>query len=122
MKVDIKNVEKTKGMLRKTTYYGVQLTVLFTEEEKAVIKNRNLGNLVILERGQSADQKPEPRLVEMGIFNLTPSTLLDGPNLHWFETLGQTKQYIDNLKEALTELKDVIDANKETAEDQSFEL
>lgn len=138
MKVSIKNVEKTVGVLiLKRTLYGVECTVTFTEEEKAIIKERNLGELVILERKPPADvdaEAHEERHVALKVatavwkgrdanhFHLTPNKLLRGPETYWMNSVVNCKNYVLDLKEALTLLKDGIADSRDKSEDETFEL
>lgn len=137
MKVDIKNVEKTQGLVFKKKLYGVQTTVTFTEEEKAIIKERNLTTHRILEREWSADIDAEAKnnrgivsKIATGVMkgasanspSLFVATLLRGPDTYYMTNTAEAKVYIDELKEELTTLKRIIEASAQAADDSSFEL
>jgi hypothetical protein len=138
MKVDIKNVEKKHGgMFSKKTLYGVELTVTFTEEEKAIIEERRLAKDIILERSLSAD-KDEFKEANRGLMSklataalsgsealhphLTIAKLLKGPDLHFFNTPLEAKDYTDTLKAQLPNFKAHVMLNATTGKDDSFEL
>ncbi|MFC6640285.1 hypothetical protein [Sulfitobacter sediminilitoris] len=55
MKVSINHVQKSTGMIRKTTHHGVAVNVEFNSEELAVIQERQLENDIVLERGYPSD-------------------------------------------------------------------
>jgi hypothetical protein len=40
MRVTINHFEKKKGLIRKKTVYGIGLSVIFSDEEKQIIKQR----------------------------------------------------------------------------------
>ncbi len=50
MRVSIEHTEKKTGLIRKKTHYCVTCKVNFSEEEKQIIKQRDLGETVVLER------------------------------------------------------------------------
>ena len=58
MKVTINHVQKSTGMIRKTTYHGVSVKVEFNAEELAIIRERHLEPDIVMERGYSADLSP----------------------------------------------------------------
>ena len=112
-------------------------TVTFTEEEKAIIKARNLTSMIIVERDVPADQDEEKHAnrgiatrVVTGLikgadannFHLSVTKLLKGPDTYFFNDLAQTKGYSEELKERLADLKGYIEANEEAGKDESFEL
>ncbi|MEO1700931.1 MAG: hypothetical protein AAFR71_02680 [Pseudomonadota bacterium] len=138
MKVDIKPVEKKQGMIRKTTLHGVELTVIFSEEEKAIIKERDLASVTLLERDVPADVDPE-KVANRGLvkklaiaatsgidalnYDLTFATLLKGPDTYFFFTPLDAKAYIAELKEdILPKAKEYLEYNAEAASADSFEL
>lgn len=138
MKVDIKPVEKTLGMIRKTTLHGVELTVIFSEEEKAVIEERGLFRVTLMERDVPADVDPE-KVANRGLvkkiaiaavsgtdaltYDLTFMTLLNGTDTYYFFTPLDAKAYIAELKEdILPKTKQYLELNAEAASEDSFEL
>lgn len=137
MKVSIKNVDKSKGLVFKNKLYGVETHVIFTEEEKAIIKERNLTHMVLMDRGVPADVDPEKHakrgLVKLAAtavihgrdannFDLTPATMLRGPDTYFMFNEHERNQYHEEMRNALKQLKHLIDSTAETAEDESFEL
>ena len=138
MKVDMKNVEKkVGGMFSKKTLYGIELTVTFNEEERAIITERKLADVNILERefsadfdvGKEANRSLVGKIAKAVVSgterlnpNLTIQKLLDGPDTHFFLTPIEAKNYTVELREKLPEFKDYIMNNAETGKDDSFEL
>jgi len=142
MKIDIKNISKKQGLIRKREYHGVDLTVTFNEQEKAIIKERQLEHHVIMDRSVPADIDPEKVAKKVaspfGIattiakaaikgtdsltFNLTVSKLLKGTDTYYVGDILTNKNYIEEIKESMKQLKFLIEASEDTAEDSSFEL
>lgn len=137
MKVDIKHVEKKKGMVFSKKLYGVQCSVHFTDAEQAIIEERRLQHDVILERAWSADidgEKQESRglagkLVKAAVQgaganhpHLTIDKLMRGADTHFFTTPAEAKMYEDDLVEGLRGCKGWIEGNAETGSGGSFEL
>ena len=137
MKVTIKNVEKTNGLVFKKILYGVELTVLFTEEERAIIKSRNLTRMRIMDRDWSAEVDGEARegrglmskvttAVISGLHANSPHLivggLLRGPDTYYLNNLAEAKIYTMELRERLQDMKDMITANAVCGADESFEL
>lgn len=141
MKVSIEHLEKTVGMLRKSTLHGVQVHIQFSEEEQSVIEQRDLKYDIVLERGHSADvsdSKAEAkenrglgkRLLVAAISgkdanttDLTINKLMQGSDLYFLTTPLEAKAYEDELKNKLVQLKNYIVGNEGIAETStSFEL
>ena len=138
MKIDIKPVEKSTGMIFKKVLHGVELSVLFSEEEKAIIAARALERTVLRERGAPADIDADKhanrglarKLVTAAVagrdannFHLTFGKLLRGGDVYFFETPIEAKDYINELKsEVLPLAKAYLEGNKEAASSDSFEL
>lgn len=138
MKVDIKNVEKRiGGMFRKRTVHGATLTVTFSEEEKGVIEERDLRHYVIVDRSVPIDvddiafenrglvrklATAAIKGVDANNFNLTINKLMKGPDTYFIGDPLAAKNYIEEIKNSMTQLKYLIDQNTEIAEDESFEL
>ncbi len=138
MKIDIKPVEKTQGLLRRTTLHGVELTVLFSEEEKAIIQERKLGLANLMDRPIPPDVNAE-KIEKRGLakklviaaamgsdalgYHLTFNKLLKGPDTYFFRTPIEAKDYIAELKEEVLPLaKGYLEGNKDAATSDSFEL
>jgi hypothetical protein len=47
MRLTIEHTEKKKGFLKKTTEYRVSAIIEWTEEERAIVKERQLGKFVV---------------------------------------------------------------------------
>lgn len=144
MKVDVKPVAKKikAGMFKKQDVHGVALTVTFNEEELAIIKERQLEHHVIIDRSIPADLDPDKveaknssafgiakNLAKAAIkgtdsltYNLTVTKLLNGTDTYYVGDVLTNKQYIDEIKEGMTQLKHLIEVSQETPEDTSFEL
>ena len=141
MKVTINHVQKTAGMIRKTTFHGVSLRIEFNAEEIAVIRERQLEKDVILERGYPADMSDGQiekhanrglgrKLLTAAVsgadannFDLTVNKLLKGEDVYFFGTPMEAKAYEEELKEKLVMLKNWIVGNAEVEkETASFEL
>lgn len=137
MKVDIKNVEKTQGLVFKKKFYGVETKVTFSEVELAIIKERNLGSTIVIKRSFSADFDLEKeatkgivRNIATAVFkgtdalipHLTINKLVKGPDTHYFFSIDEVKTYIVQLRTQLAALKDMIEMNERPADDESFEL
>ncbi|WP_281855899.1 hypothetical protein [Litoreibacter halocynthiae] len=141
MKVTINHVQKTSGLIRKTTHHGVAVRVRFDPEELAVIRERQLEKDVILERGYPSDMSDNAihkhtnkslgkKLLTAAVsgvdslhFDLTVTKLLKGEDVYFLGTPMEAKGYEKELKNGLVNLKGWIvgnaDVEKETA---SFEL
>jgi len=144
MKVEIKTVSKKikDGLFSKREVHGVELTVTFTEHEKGIIAERQLEKNVILDRDIPADMDPAKvakkaanpigiattiakaaiKGVDSLSYNLTITKLLKGPDIYYVGDVLTNKQYIDEIKEGMKQLKFLIDQSEEEAEDTSFEL
>lgn len=137
MKVEIKNVDKSKGLVFKEKLYGVMTHVTFTEEEQAIITERNLAHMVLMDRSVPADVDPDKhanrgivkRLATAAIkgrdanhFDLTAAKLLAGPDTYFMFNEHERNVYHEEMRGALRQLKDLIESTAETAQDESFEL
>lgn len=138
MRVNIEHGTETKGLIRKTTFHLVALTVEFSEEEKAIIKERKLERDLILERGVPAnvnEEKHESRgllskVVTAAVkgrdanhFHLTIGKLLNGTDTYALATPLEAKEYEAELKDKLVTLKGYIVGNAGVEEKtSSFEL
>ena len=111
MKIAIKHIEKSQGLVFKKDLYGVQLDVVFSEEERAVIEQRKLANTTLMERGAPADVDADKHAnrgllkkvatTAMGgsnHFHLTIHKLQQGTDTFWFNTPGEAKVYENTLK------------------------
>ncbi len=141
MKVRINHVEKTTGMLRKRTHYGVIVSVVFDSTEQAIIQERGLMRDIVLERGYPSDMsdaqvekhanrglgakllKAAVSGVDSNHYHLTIGKLMQDEDVYHLSTPIEAKHYEADLKEALVQLKNYILEN-ETIENKSdsFEL
>lgn len=141
MKVTINHVQKSTGLIRKTTHHGVAVKVEFNSEELAVIRERQLEHDVVLERGYPSDMSERDiekhehkglggKLLKAAIsgrdslhFHLTISKLMHGEDVYFLSSPVEAKGYEMELKEKLVQLKDWIVGNAEVeTETASFEL
>ena len=138
MKVSINHIEKSTGLVFKKKLHGVELNIVFSEEEKAVINERKIGGDILLERGAPADVDVDKhanrglakKLATAAIkgaganhFHLTFNKLLAGSDTFWFETPIVAKNYEELLKtDTLPNAKGYIVGNATTGSGDSFEL
>lgn len=127
MKVDIKNQEVQEGFVFKKKYHEVTLQVEFSEEEKAIIKQNKLKDIILLKRDIPANRKVasyssimenDPTFWDLKVYSLLDKR----GNSYAFHDLGSAKNYIADLKETLPKLKSMLENNVGEAEDESFEL
>ena len=138
MRVQIEHKTETKGLLRKTTFHIVALTVEFSDEEKAIVRERKLERTVILERDVPANVD-EDKHAERGLlakvvtaavkgrdanhFHLTIGKLLNGVDQYALATPLEAKEYEAELAEVLAKLKAYIMENAGVEQkSSSFEL
>lgn len=117
MKVTINHGEHKTGLIRKTTHYTVEVAVEFNNEELAIIEERNLMKVKVM-------QRDVPSTME-GVdsdWDLTVSWLKKG-DIYYVRSLPAAKQYDHDLREALKKLKTYLTASTEIEEKSStFEL
>ena len=71
MRVTINHVDVRRGFIFRRTYHEVHLTVAFTHEEKQIIRQRHLGDSLLMQRRpptakvDDRDQKFELRLGDL---------------------------------------------------------
>lgn len=122
MHVTIEHFEVQRGMLRKTTYFGVRTTVRFSEVEKAIVARYDLGGVVAVKR-PPPDDVNEDR--DSDIFNLTISKLMRGPDEYLLATPLRARNFEVTMTEELKTTKEFIDNNTPISEDERvvvFEL
>ena len=121
MKIEISNTKKSKGLILKKNYPAVKLTVTFSEAELRTIKENKLENLKFMERNWGADCLKEVAGRPGSV--LSVRALLEGDDIHALLHESDSHQYIENLRNALTELKARLAYyNSGTAADESFAL
>jgi hypothetical protein len=116
MKIDIKNEINTRGFFKKETFYAVNLVVQLTEEEKAIIKEHKLENLIIMNRPFPAASGGG------GVYNLTYKDLLDGNDHYNLHTPNEAKEYKESLIERLKAAKEYLENTATPTEDTSIEI
>ena len=117
MRVCIKNVTKTVGLIFREDVYGVEITVVFAELEKAIIRHHSLSPMILVEK-----QNPGAEDLNPGVSTLTVSNLLIGPFTFYFQTLSEAKECILEITEAMQLLREHIDHNDTEAGDLTFEI
>jgi hypothetical protein len=138
MKVDIKHVEKSQGLVFRKTLHGIALTVTFTEEEKQIVRQRGLERQTILERDPPADVDADKHAnrglvkklataaisgIDANHFGLTIGKLMKGTDTYFVRTPLEAKQYEEDLRENLPVLKSFITENAGIEQkSDSFEL
>lgn len=100
MRVSIKHVTKFQGFILREELYGVEVTVAFSELEKALIKHHGLGVFTLVERPDMRPGGENPVTTY-----LTVSSLLRGTDSHFLRTPVQAKIYADEVVEAITTLR-----------------
>ena len=127
MRVSIEHNSKSKGLIFKKRYIEVATTVVFSEEEQAIIRSRKLKEFVVLKR------EPDMLTVErlgardaamfVETYHLRIKDLASGkPDNYPFETPIEAKRYEAELTAALKTLKEFIGSNADTAKAKTFEL
>lgn len=127
MRVSIEHSEKSAGLLKRVTQIEVTTTVLFSEEELAVIRDRHLKDYVVVERELDSrtarSLNPENSREDAKIWFLRVRDLMKGkPDRFTFDTPVDAKMYEDRLKEGLKALKSFIEGNASMAQATTFEL
>ena len=122
MKVNIETNEIETGLFRKRKHYQVQVGVVFTETEKAIIKTNELDNLIVMERDVPSDRKKDDFVPNTSVFNLNVY-MLSQIDRYAFSTPHEASEYIEKLKHQLKLLKQHLE-NAGNAElgSESFEL
>ncbi|MDU8913930.1 hypothetical protein [Aestuariicoccus sp. MJ-SS9] len=111
MRVSISHDTVRRGLLFKTTYYEVILSVALTHEEKQIIRQRNLLKTKLLDR-RPATARVDDRDEK---FELRVEHLLSGqPDRFLCATPSKAKIYEDNLLAMLGQMKLWLEDNAET--------
>lgn len=116
--MDIKNSTHTKGLVFKDTFYKLDLHVELTEEEKAIIKERDLGGMIIWELPNPASVTHYP---EQG-WDLIFNSLVHGHYWYDFKTPHDAKLFQEELVDKLKIAKQYLQSNATTAQDTSLEI
>lgn len=111
MRVAISHHTVRKGLLLKTTYYEVRLSVAFTHEEKQIIRQRGLLKTKLLDR-RPANAKNDARDEK---FELEVGDLMNEQEDRFLcETPSRAKIYEEALLDVLGQMKVWLDDNAET--------
>lgn len=120
MKVDIQRGEEKQGLIFKKTYPTVTVQVVFSEEEKAVIKATKTENHVICERPKRAGIKDN---APSDVWALRVRHLLAGkPDKYEFESIVDANSYNDALVPSLKNLKSFLESNGQPVQNTSVEI
>lgn len=124
MRVTIEHNQRTEGLLFKTTYYGVRCTVVFTEEEKQIIKKNKLGDYIFMQRTGGTKKMREHHRDFPGHQDIKVKDLLKADGVGYtLETPLDAKAYEQDLREHFKKLKDVIEGNQQVEkQSDTFEL
>jgi hypothetical protein len=102
MRIAIKHNTVRQGLLFKTTYYEVSLTVLFTHEEIQIIRQRRLLKTKLLDR-RPATAKVDDRDSK---FELSVGDIINGKTDRFLcATPSASKRYEEMLLDTLQQLK-----------------
>ncbi len=124
MRVEIKHSEQSKGMISKTTFFRTEFNFIFSEEEKGIIAEADLGPYTFLEREPPFDSKDYGEPDKAYEYEVTLRKLLnDGGFHHASPSRRQAWDFTRNVKEQLPNLKAVLDKYAGIAlENESIEL
>jgi hypothetical protein len=114
MRVSIEHSQATTGLFLKTNHHVVSVTVIFSEEEKHVLKRH--GDAIVVERGPDSERQGKftaAQVADLGdAFSLKISTLLRGKaDRYTFSTPGEAKEYDELVRGSLQNLKNYITNN-----------
>ena len=119
MRIAIRHEEVRQGLVFKTTFHDVCVSVDFTHEEHQIIMQRNLGDHVLMERapaGASGEDNPE-------WYVLRVRHLLERkPDRHRTANPYDAKVYETRLMTALELMRDWLAANADPGDDKVIEL
>ena len=119
MRISIKHNAVRRGLLFKTTYYEVAVTVLFSHEEIQIIRQMNLQSTKLLDR-RPATAKVDDRDSK---FELSVGKLINGKTDRFLcATPSDSKIYEQRMLEVLQQLKVWIGDNADEADDFVVEL
>jgi hypothetical protein len=127
MRVSINHADRKFGLFGGTRMVEVAATVVFSDEEQAIIRGRKLKDYIVLKRepdSRSIDRLGAANVAELAdAYHLRVRSLLSGkPDTYLFDTPAHAKRYEAELTDALKAFKDFIAANAETASATTFEL
>ena len=96
--------------------------MIFSEEELKIIEDNNLRRTVLLERTRPVDRSDGS--IDDDVWNLEVFQFMKGkPNSYTLAIPAEAKAYEEDIKKALTQLKEYLTANTAIEEKStSFEL
>ena len=113
MRVSIKHETVRRGMIFKTTFYEVLVTVLLTHEEIQIVRQRNLLQTKLMDR-RPANAKVDDRDER---FELLVKDIINGRTDRFLcATPADAKRYEERMLDTLSQLKLWISDNAETSE------
>lgn len=119
MRISISHDTVRKGLLFKTTYYEVRLSVAFTHEEKQIIRQRNLQKTKLVDR-RPATARNDDRDEK---FELRVEHLMDGRADQFLcATPSKAKIYEEDILLMLQQMKLWLGDNAETGSGTVIEL
>ncbi|MCB1418703.1 MAG: hypothetical protein KDJ74_06760 [Notoacmeibacter sp.] len=119
MRIAIRHEEVREGLVFKTTFHDVCVTVDFTHEERQIITQRKLGDHVLLERAPAgADMEDDADWYVLKVGHLVERK----PDRHRTANPSEAKLYEDRLVAALHSMKAWLTANVDPGGDKVFEL
>ncbi len=123
MKVTIEHQDVSKGLVFKENLVEVTVAVEFTDEEEAVISKFKLKNYILLKRTphRSLAKKYTPTELE-NLFHLYLRDVIHQRNSFLFDTPADAKNYDDELRGALKNLKAHLTSDAEVKKSSTFEL
>ena len=115
MKIDIKNSEVQKGLLRKKTYHRVSIKWSVSDAEEHIVETKydEIGNMIVIDPREFSSHSIALRV---GHFKG------DGCFEFDFTTPGDASMFQEELKGKLGGLKELLDQYETKSEDSSFEL
>lgn len=134
MKVSISHGEKSKGLIFTKRFYTVTIRVQFSNEELAIIDQRKLKNIIVVERDCPPDEKhhnEKGKLTRIATniangfqnpYNLTIGKLVRGPDTYTLTTPVEAKAYENELTEMLQVLKGYVSESATLGTDKQFEI
>jgi hypothetical protein len=119
MIVTIRHSTETTGMLTKATHYCVTVQAKLSEEEAHVVNKVKLADMTVLKRHAST-LTPANMQGDSDFHNLTLGGLLRGDK-HGFMTPLGARGYVNELKERLPTVKEIILGNNDITEEEKSE-
>jgi hypothetical protein len=129
MRVSINTEEKSKGLIFRKPYFSVNVSVIFSEEEKAIILQRKLKDYIVMLRDWDITRMNEglaaraPEFwASLGKPDLSVRHLMEGVDRYGLPDPVRAKEYEQSLVDALKTLKSFFEGSKTVGEAKTFEL